>query len=230
MRDAVGMSPALLVALLWLGFAATHMGLSSLRARAALVRRLGERPFQGVYSLVAFAFFIPLVWTYFAHKHTGRWLWVFERGPALRWPMYLGMAAAFVLIVIALVRPSPAAVVPGDPRPQGIYRITRHPLLMGLALFGALHLIPNGSATDVAFFGGLVAFSLVGAWDQDRRKLALGTPGFRQFHAATPFLPFTGRDTLQGLRELSPALVAAGVVVAAIVRWFHPRWFGGFVG
>ena len=41
------MSPAARIALLWLGFAATHMGLSSLRVRAWLVARLGERPFQG---------------------------------------------------------------------------------------------------------------------------------------------------------------------------------------
>src|SRR5205823_1818869 len=140
-----GMTPAATVALLWLAFAATHMGLSSVSVRAALVGRLGERPFQGLYSLVAFAVFVPLVWTFFAHKHAGHWFWVIERGPALRWPMYVGMAAAFVLIVTALVQPSPAGVVPGEARPRGIYRITRHPLVMGLALFATLHLIPNGS-------------------------------------------------------------------------------------
>ena len=79
------MSPAATVALLWLGFAGTHIGLSSVSVRRALVDRLGERPFQGVYTLVAFAFFVPLVWTFFAHKHAGRWLWLVERGPALRW-------------------------------------------------------------------------------------------------------------------------------------------------
>jgi len=224
------MSPAATVALLWLGFAGTHIGLSSVSVRRALVDRLGERPFQGVYTLVAFAFFVPLVWTFFAHKHAGRWLWLVERGPALRWPMYVGMAGAFVLVAAALVRPSPAAIVPGEARPHGVYRITRHPLVMGIALFGALHLIPNGSATDVAFFGGFVLFSLLGAWHQDRRKLALGAPGFHEFHAATPFLPFTGSDTLQGIREMSPAVVGAGIVATAVVRWFHPSWFGGFVG
>jgi uncharacterized membrane protein len=198
--------------------------------RERLVARIGERPFQGLYSLVAFAFFVPLVWTYFAHKHAGRWLWVLERGPALRWPMYAGMVVAFVLLVASFVRPSPAAVVPGEARPEGVYRITRHPLLMAIALFGALHLLPNSSTADVAFFGGFVAFVLVGAHHQDRRKLAAGPPGFRAFHAATPFLPFTGRETVRGLRELSPAVVIAGVLAAALVRWFHPAWFGGFVG
>src|SRR5206468_4225825 len=153
-------------------------------------------PFRGLYSLVAFAFFVPLVRTFFAHKHAGRWLWLVERGTGLRWAIYVGMGLAFVMLVASLVRPSPAGVVPGDPTPRGVYRITRHPLVMSIALFGALHLLPNGSTSDVAFFGGFVAFALVGAWHQDRRKLALGVPGFRAFYQATPFLPFTGRDAL----------------------------------
>jgi len=223
-------APEVQIALLWLGFAATHMVLSSLPVRRWLVGRIGERPFQGLYSLIALAIFIPLVGIYFDHRHAGPWLWVVPRGPALRWPIYAGMTLAFVLLVSSFVRPSPAAVVPGDPRPYGAFRLTRHPLLMALALFGALHLLPNGSAADVAFFGGFVAFVLVGAWHQDRRKLALGVPGFRDFHAATPFLPFTGRETLRGLRELSPAVVVAGIAVTALVRWFHGSWFGGFAG
>jgi uncharacterized membrane protein len=224
------MSPPATIALLWAGFAGTHIGLSSVRVRQPLVARIGAAPFQGVYSLVALAFFIPLVWTFFAHKHAGPWLWLVERGTALHWTMYVGMGVAFVLLVASLVRPSPAALVPGDPEPRGVYRVTRHPLIMALALFGALHMIPNASAADLAFFGGFVAFGLVGAWHQDRRKLALGVPGFRAFYEATPFLPFTGRETLRGLRELSPAVVVTGIAAAALVRWFHPSWFGGFAG
>ncbi len=224
------MSPGAQVALLWLGFAGSHLALSSLPVRQRIVARIGEDAFRGLYSLVAFAFFVPLVWTFFAHKHAGRWLWIVERGPGLRWTMYVGMGLAFVMLVASLVRPSPAAVVPGDPAPRGVYRITRHPLVMALAVFGALHLLPNGSAIDVAFFGGFVAFALIGAWHQDRRKLALGVPGFRAFYEATPFLPFTGRETLRGVRELSPAVVAAGLAVTLVVRYFHPSWFGGFAG
>jgi uncharacterized membrane protein len=223
-------TPAATIGLLWAGFAGTHVALSSVAVRKAVVARLGEGPFQGLYSLVALGLFVPLVRTFFAHKHDGPWLWLVPRGTALRWTMYVGMAIAFVLLVAALVRPSPAAVVPGDPEPRGVYRLTRHPLVMAIVLFGALHAVPNASAADLAFFGGFVAFGLLGAWHQDRRKLALGVPGFRRFYEATPFLPFTGRETLRGLRELSPAVVVAGIAAAAVVRWFHPTWFGGFAG
>src|SRR5262249_15115114 len=153
-----------------------------------------------------------------AHKHAGPWLWHLPPGPALRWVVYVGMATAFVLLVAGQLRPSPAAVVPGDPTPRGVYRITRHPTLMALALFGLVHLIPNGTTTDVAFFGGFVVFALIGARHQDDRKLALDAPGFRGFHSTTPFLPFTGRDTLRGLREFSPVALVVGVLLAVVVR------------
>ena len=222
------MSPTAQVVLLWCGFAGTHLVLSSLPVRQRIVARISEGPFRGLYSLVAFVFFVPLVRTFFANKHAGRWLWVVERGAGLRWAMYVGMGLALVMLAASLVRPSPAAVVPGDPTPRGVYRITRHPLVMSIALFGALHLLPNGSTTDIAFFGGFIAFALAGAWHQDRRKLALDVPGFRAFYEATPFLPFTGRYTLRGLGELSPIVVGAGIAAAAVVRYFHAAWFGGF--
>jgi len=220
------MSPTARIVLLWLGFAGSHLVLSSLPVRRGLVARIGEGPFRGLYSLVAFAFFIPLVGTYFAHKHAGPWLWTLPRSTPLLWTIYAGMGLAFVLVVAGFIRPSPAALVPGDPKPRGVYRITRHPVLMGTGLFGLLHLLPNGSAADVAFFGGFPVFALIGTAHQDRRKLATD-PKFRQFYEATPFLPFTGWSALQGLRELVPTAAAVGILLAAIVRYFHASWFGG---
>ena len=166
------------------------------------------------------------MWTYFGHKHAGPWLWTLPLGPGLRWAIYAGMGLAFVLAVAGFIRPSPAAIIPGDPRPKGVYRITRHPLMMGIALFGMLHLLPNGSATDVAFFGGFPLFALIGAAHQDRRKLATD-PRFRGFYEATPFVPFTGSAALQGIRELLPAAAGIGILVTVVVRYFHTSWFGG---
>ncbi len=215
------MSPTLWIVLLWIGFTATHLGLASVRVEPQLVRRMGQGPFLGVYSGVAALFFVPLVWVYFANRHAGGWLWFVPVGPGLRVVLYAFMTLAVVLAVGALLRPSPAAVVPGEARPDGLYRVTRHPLVMGLALLFALHLIPNGSAADVAFFGGFVAFSLLGAWHQDLRKLHHGTPGFREFYAATSFFPFARRGSLRGLLEVSPVVVVLGVAAAAGMRALH---------
>lgn len=221
------MSATALIVMLWVAFAVTHVGLSSLPVRQRLVNGIGAAAFQGLYSVVALAIFVPLVWTYFAHKHAGPLLWSIPIGTPLRWGIYAGMALAFILMVSGLVRPSLANMVPGDPTPRGAQRLTRHPLFMGLGLFGLLHLIPNGNAADVAFFGGFPAFAILGCWHQDLRKLAVGPPEYPAFHRGTPFLPFTGRETALGLRELGPAVILGGVGITWLVRYFHPTWFGG---
>lgn len=220
------MSAALQVVALWLGFAATHIALSSNRLRPRLVGAVGERPFQGLYSLISLAFLVPLCSVYFANKHSGPWLWVIEPGQALEWILDAGMGVAFVLLFSGVLRPSPASFLPGDPTPGGIHRITRHPVHMALGIFGLLHLLPNGSTTDVAFFGGLALFALVGTLHQDRRKLASGDEEFRRFYEGTPFLPFTGRETWRGLCELRLVPLVLAVIATVGVRYFHGALFG----
>ena len=144
---------------------------------------------------------MPLVWVYFTNRHAGAWYWAVPATGLLRVAVYAGLLFAFVLVVASNLRPSPAAVVPGEAKPAGAYLLTRHPLMTGFTLIGLLHLPMNGAASDVAFFGGAALFPLVGAWHQDQRKLASGDPKFRAFYEATPFFLLTGRETLRGLRE-----------------------------
>jgi uncharacterized membrane protein len=219
-------SPTIAIALLWGGFAGSHLGLSSLPVRSRLVAKLGEPRFLGLYSLVAFVFFIPLVWVYFANEHAGPLLWGRPGGALVLWLVQLGMGVAFVLVVSSLVQPNPSLLGSKGGEARGVFRIARHPLFMGIAVFAALHLVVNGAASDVAFFGGMLAFSIVGSWHQDQRKLATNAPGYREFVAATPFLPFTGRETLRGLRELPPLGVALGVGLTIVLRVFHSTLFG----
>jgi uncharacterized membrane protein len=214
------MSPTLTILLLWLAFTATHLGLASVRVEPKLRARLGDAGFVILYSVVALALFVPLVAIYFGNRHAGPWLWVVPVGPVLRVLLYLGMTLGLILAVGSLLRPSPASLVPNAPSEvRGVYRITRHPLVLGLALIWALHLIPNASTADVAFFGGFVAFSLAGAWHQDARKRHAGDAKFRDFYAATSFLPF-GRG-VSGLADLPPLVVALGVLAALGIRWLH---------
>ena len=215
------MTPAAQVALLWLAFAGSHLALASTRVEPRVTARLGRTGYLGLYSLVAFACFVPLCFVYFSNRHAGAWLWVVPATGALRVLLYAGLLLAFVLIAASLLRPSPAGLVPADARPGGVYLLTRHPMMTGFALIGLLHLIPNGSTADVAFFGGLALFPLIGAWHQDVRKLAAGDAAFRAFHAGTPFLLFTGRETLRGLRELPKLAIGAGLALGLGARWLH---------
>ena len=102
--------------------------------RGRLVAALGERGFLGVYSLVAFATFIPLVGSYFSTSTRDRSCGIWARSRVVRGLMYLGMALVLSLVVAALLRPSPAAIAPGKAEVAGAYRITRHPLFMAVGL------------------------------------------------------------------------------------------------
>jgi len=220
------MAATLLVILLWVGFAATHMGLSGARFRPRLVERLGESGFLGVYSLISFAFFIPLVWCYLTHKHAGPLLWSMALGPIGRWVFYVLVGVALTLAVAGLLQPSPVSLAGGTMEVRGVARLTRHPLFMGFGLLGLLHLIPNGYASDVAFFGGLPLFAIIGCRHQDQRKLAGGPPGYRDFVAATPFIPFTRPGVMRGIQELGVVRIVLGIAVTVVIRWYHQALFG----
>ena len=102
------MTESFIVLLWWSLFGGSHIALSSSRLRPQLVARLGERPFQGLYSLVAFATLVPLFGYYFRHKHAGPQLWR-TFGPYLlaRDLNLIFMALAFVLLISGLVSRPP---------------------------------------------------------------------------------------------------------------------------
>ncbi len=220
------MNATLVIVLLWLGFAATHIGLSSIRWRAVLVDRLGERAFLGVYSLISLAFFVPLVRVYLGHKHSGPVLWAVPIGPGTQGLLYLLIGIAMSLAVLGLLQPSPASMTGGTMDVRGVARITRHPLFMGFGLLGLLHMVPNGFASDVAFFGGLPLFAIVGCRHQDQRKLAAGLQGYDAYVKATPFLPFTRGGIGKALQEVGALRLMIAIGVTVVLRWFHPLLFG----
>jgi hypothetical protein len=42
----------------------------------------------------------------------------------------------------------------------------------------------------------------------------------------TALIPFTGKQTLRGIKELAPAAWVGGIVVACVIRYFHQTFFG----
>lgn len=225
------MSATATIVLFWLGFALTHISMSSPRVRPRLVGLLGDRGFQLVYSLIALGLFVPLCSVYFGNKHAGAHLWSIPLSAPLYWLIQIVMGIAFVLLFAGVLTPSPTAMsaAQGEAtmRPKGVHFITRHAVFMALGLFGAVHLIPNGFASDVAFFGGFPVFVLIGSVHQDRRKLQTDGARYRAFYEATSLLPFAGRHSLRGLRELSKPALILGIVATVVVRHFHGAWFGG---
>jgi uncharacterized membrane protein len=220
---------AVWIAAFWILFAATHMGLSSQRLRPRIVARLGDRGFLGLYSLVALATFVPLVSSYYAHKHAGPYLWQLARLPGVRWIGIALVGAALVLVVAGLLQPSPASMMPGKPLVRGVARITRHPLFMGFGLWGVAHLLlATVHPSELVFFGGFALFAIVGCEHQDQRKLATQGESYRAYVAATPFLPFASTGFARGLVEMPmPVAIAAGIALAWTLREYAHGWLAG---
>jgi len=220
------MTASVTILLLWSAFAATHIGLSGDRLHPRLIARLGERGFLGLFSLISLATFAPLVAVYFHHKHAGPLLWDLGEVPGMLWLMHLGMVLALVLVVWGGAQPSPASMLPGKAEVKGVFRITRHPLFMGLGLFGLLHLLATPvNASELVFFGGFPLFTLAGCRHQDQRKLVTLGDEFKRFYEQTPFLPGSRRGFLRGIAE-QPIPVAIGIGVTIVLRYFHAGLFG----
>lgn len=211
----------------WLAFGGSHMLLSSPRVRVRIIGRIGARSFQGLYSLIALVTFVPLVRAFWHDRHGGPLWWHLRETPGVR-ELTIGLSfLAFVLLVASFFNPSPAMARSGTPSAHGLLRITRHPLFVAFALWASAHLLVNGWATDVAFFGGFMLFALIGAAHQDSRLRR--EPGMAAFFDETSLLPFgailSGRNRLV-LSEIPWLGGAIGLGVACAVYVFHARLFG----
>jgi len=226
------MEATLLIGGFWAAFAGTHVWLSSARTRAALIERVGPQPFQGIYSLVALATFVPLVWIFARHKHAGPLLWVTLGPPTVaRAVNYVLMALAMILFVASLLpssTPPSSMMAHGPASVHGMLRVTRHPMLASFGVFGVAHLLMNGALGDVLFFGGFPLFAWIGGRHQDARKLRT-VSGYDTLMATTSIVPFAailaGKQRLVA-RELPIAALAIGLIVTIVVRTYHHQLFG----
>ena len=224
------MGPELMLVLWWTAFAATHMGMSAIPVRAKLVAALGEQGFLGLYSVVSFATFVPLVWCYLGNRHQGPLVLAIGHLPGVH---TLAMAIAWLSFSCAIggvFQPSALSFGAGGvTRARGVGRITRHPLFMSLGVWAAAHLLVNGFLTDVLFFGGFALFSVIGCAHQDARKRATRGAELDEYFAETSLLPFgaivSGRNRLVW-SELPWLGLVVGAATATTLYVAHPHMFG----
>jgi uncharacterized membrane protein len=213
-------------------FLAGHFILSSDPVRGTIAGKLGEQPFRGIYSLAALGTFIPLVIVFARHKHAGPMLWYLRSVEPLRWLVWLMMLAALIMWVASLLTPNPAALgAPHNPTPRGILKLTRHPGFVAFAIFGFAHMLMNGWAGDLVFFGTFPVLGILGALHQDRRKLRSMGEGYRRFVEQTSLVP--GAALLSGRQRYDPGkdtpllAIGIGAVLTVILLAIHPWAFGG---
>jgi uncharacterized membrane protein len=212
-------------------FVITHLGMTASSIRPRLVRAMGDNAYLLVYSLISFAAFIPLTIVFFRNKHAGAMLWNLRAVEPVRWLTIALVMVAVFFTAAAFVTPSPAGLAPNAPtEPIGVLKLTRHPLFIGISIFGIAHMLINGWVGDLVYFGQFVIVGVIGAIHQDQRKLQTLGEKYRRFYSATSLMPgaalIDGRQRL-GAGDLSVPALALGAILAGALIFAHPYVFGG---
>ena len=193
--------------------------------RARLVAELGRWGFTAVYSIVSA---LTLLWLFAA---AGRAPYVHLWGTTSwqLWVPILLMPFACLFVVFGIGVPNPLSfgglnAERFDPSRPGIVGLTRHPILWALALWGLAHVVPNGDLINLALFGGMFLFAIVGMLAIDRRRRsALGVEEWSRLTTNAPLIPFS--SGLRGWR-LSPVRSLLAVLVFAALLMLHRAVIG----
>ena len=210
-------------------FIVVHIGVAGTRLRDAMVAGFGRRGYAILFSVASLAGLWWLVSSYSRADYVPLW------GEPEWWKLVADvlMLPAFLLVVVGLLTPNPTAVARenlASRPPQGIVRVTRHPFLMGIALWAFLHLVANGDLASVLFFGAFLVVALAGAPSIDaKRRRALGHAAWDAFASRTSILPFgaiaAGRNTLD-LGEIRWWWIGLGVLAYALFIGGHRHIIG----
>lgn len=222
------MDPIAHLALAALVFLATHF-VASTPVRGSLVEAIGERAYLGAYSLVSFVTIGWMVWAYYRAPYEPLW-----QVPGVKlWPLAV-MPFSLLLVVAGVMTRNPSAVgqakaLAAEEPARGILRVTRHPVMWGIALWAGVHLAARGDAASAIFFGSLLVLALAGTALIDARKAdALGEEWAR-FAAVTSNVPFSaiveGRNRFSAA-EIGGKRLAVGLALYGALVFVHPWLFG----
>ena len=173
-------------------FVGTHF-LMAHPLRAPMVRALGERGFNLVYIVVSILTLYLMV-----HYYSG----AFADSPAVLWDagaagwivgtllMWLGS----ILFVGSLRRnpafPNPGKTVTHIGEADGVFAITRHPMMWGFAIWALVHVIVNPTPASIVVSAAIAILALGGAAGQDKKKEKLVGEPWRDWESRTSFVPF----------------------------------------
>jgi uncharacterized membrane protein len=176
-------------------FLGVHMVPSQAELRARMIGAVGEGGYRIGYALVSLAGLALIIWGFAHYRAAGLWpVWTPPR--------------AFKHIAIALMLPAVILVVASFIRGR-IYTTLKHPMLAGIKLWAAAHLIANGDLGAIILFGSFLGWAV---FDRISLKYRPGAGG--------PPIPVggPGNDLIA---------VAVGIVVyLALAFAFHPVVIG----
>jgi uncharacterized membrane protein len=127
-------------------FLGAHVFVTMRDRRAALVARLGEWPYRGLFSLVAIVGLLLIGYGFANYRAAGMivlWnppAWTRHIVVVLMWPACIMVAAAYI--------------------PGNIKRRLKHPMLAGVKTWAFAHLCANGDLGGIILFGSVLVWAV----------------------------------------------------------------------
>ncbi|HEX3115488.1 MAG TPA: NnrU family protein [Bradyrhizobium sp.] len=181
-------------------FLGAHTLTTQREARARVIATLGEGGYKTGYALVSIAGLALVVWGFAHYRATGR-IEVWHPPTALKHITVALMLPAVILVVAAYLR-------------GRIYTAIKHPMLSGVKLWAAAHLISNGDLGGIILFGAFLGWAVfdrislkhradaggppipVGGWGNDLIAVAVGVVAYLAlafaFHPVVIGIPVVG--------------------------------------
>ena len=170
-------------------FFLTHLLPAFPAVRVGLVTRWGEQRYKGLFSLLSGVGLILIVAGYYGASRGAQ---LFAPVPGAREAAPYAMTLVFILLA-------------ASHSPSHIRAAIKHPMLIGVLIWGTVHLLANGDLRGSALFGAFVAYAIVDLISSVRRG------------AVASFTPTLRADIVS---------IVAGTALALLVMTFHRVIFG----
>ncbi|HLI99291.1 MAG TPA: NnrU family protein [Bradyrhizobium sp.] len=131
-----------------------------LRARA--IASMGEGGYKLGYALVSLAGIVLIAWGFSHYRATG-WIDVWNPPKAFKHITLALMLPAVIMVVAAFIR-------------GHIYTVLKHPMLAGVKLWAAAHLLANGDLGSIILFGSFLGWAVFDRISLKRRTDSGGPP------------------------------------------------------
>ena len=127
-------------------FIGAHALVTQREQRAALIARIGEGPYKGLFSLVSIVAVVLIAWGFGRYRATG---WIDVWYPPL-WTRHIAVLLMWIASICIV-----AAYSPGR-----IKTTLKHPMLVGTKTWALAHLISNGDLGSIILFGSILGWAV----------------------------------------------------------------------
>jgi len=162
----VGLLVLILGLILFLG---VHTLTTQRKLRAQVIAATGEAGYKIGYTVASFVGLALITWGFGVYRATG-WINVWSPPTALKHIAVALMLPAVIMVVASYIR-------------GRIYTTLKHPMLAGIKLWAASHLLANGDLGSILLFGSFLAWavfdriSLKHRTDTGAPPIPVGGPG-----------------------------------------------------